>query len=179
MTTKTVATAQENTFYKLSKLLTRAEFVNVIDTDGMFITENIDPVDKLVYTYMYDQFCMLKADGKKFFQMQETIAFGIGVSSRTVRRSINKLNTLGFIKTETNNTKDKRRNSYVVVDFTSIERLELCNASANKFDSNIPVVFWQSKKQDIKVLEQQPTKHVVYKEETRYTGFDFDEEPPF
>ena len=177
-----MTTTKENTFYKLSKLLTRAEFINVVDSDGVCVTENIDPVDKLVYTYMYDQYRMLKADGKKFFQMQETIAFGIGVSSRTVRRSINKLNNLGFIRTETNNTKDKRRNNYIVFDFTTIENVELCNMSANKFDSKIPVVFWSSTKEKETSKEVTTTnveKHIESKKESCYSYFDFDEDPPF
>lgn len=80
--------------------------------------------DKLVYTYMLNEYQVFKEFNRTYSENMSDIAFETGLTRRTVGVCIERLNALGLVKTEKHSVHDTSKSivyhTYVVVDLYNV-----------------------------------------------------------
>lgn len=102
-------------YYPIHKSLMGLRFTqskSVQDGDKPVRVE-ITSSDKLIYCYMKERFDFCTKNMIKYIETQTEIAYGVGVTYKTVSRFIKKMETHGFIGYTTNNAGNKATYLYI------------------------------------------------------------------
>ena len=91
-------------YYLVDKNLMALRFTqsNSVYSGDKPVRVEVTSSDKLIHSYMKGRFDFCKKNGIDYTETQTEIAYGVGVTYKTVARFIKKMETHGFIKYTTN-----------------------------------------------------------------------------
>ena len=105
-------------FYKSDKNLWRS--TGIVDAFG--IEHKLSPIDKQVYSYLYDRFEFFMSIGKQYFDSNKDISKELGVAEKTIARSTVFLHEVGIVDKEIRFYRNLPKNVYnKVYDFLILE----------------------------------------------------------